>query len=119
MGRAMDDLNHELVSTLREPLRIGVAIHVGPVIGDTVNTASRFEGLNKQYRSQLVISDDAAARAGLDLDTVPRYQVEGAGRTTPVVIRTVPALSDLEPLLTPDPMPTLGKGVAARINPAR
>jgi adenylate cyclase len=110
MGHAMDDLNRQLALTLREPLRIGVAIHVGPAIigemgygrthtltaiGDTVNTASRFETLNKQYESQLIISDEVAARAGLDLGAVPRYQVEVVGRTTPVAIRAVSTLSEL------------------------
>ena len=114
MGRAMDDLNRQLASTLREPLRIGVAIHVGPAIigemgygrthtltaiGDTVNTASRFEALNKQYGSQLIISDEVAARAGLDLGAVPQYQVEVVGRTMPVAIRAVPTLSELGPIL--------------------
>jgi adenylate cyclase len=114
MGRAMDDLNRQLASTLREPLRIGVAIHVGPAIigemgygrthtltaiGDTVNTASRFETLNKQYGSQLIVSDDVVTRAHLDLGAVPRYRVEVVGRSTSVNIRAVTALSDLGPLL--------------------
>jgi adenylate cyclase len=114
MGRAMDELNRQLAATLREPLRIGVAIHVGPAIigemgygqthsltaiGDTVNTASRFEALNKQYGSQLIISDEAATRAGLDVSTFPRHQVEVVGRTTPVAIRAVTALGELGPML--------------------
>jgi adenylate cyclase len=126
MGRAMDELNRTLSYALREPLRIGVAIHVGPVIvgemgygrahtltaiGDTVNTASRFETLNKQYLSQLIISDDVAARAGLDLGTVPRYQVEIVVRMAPVAIRAIPALSDLEPLLLASGVPS------ARVSP--
>jgi adenylate cyclase len=114
MGRAMDELNRQLAATLREPLRIGVAIHVGPAIigemgygrthsltaiGDTVNTASRFEALNKQYGSQLIISDEAATRAGLDVSTFPRHQVEVVGRTTPVAIHAVTTLGELGPML--------------------
>jgi adenylate cyclase len=114
MGRAMDDLNRQLASTLREPLRIGVAIHVGPAIvgemgygrvksvtaiGDTINTASRFEALHKQYGSQLIISDEVAARAGLRLGSVPRHRVEVVGRTTPVAIRAIASLAELGPIL--------------------
>jgi class 3 adenylate cyclase len=84
-GQASDALNaaiemHEEVQKLNEErllknepaIKIGVGIHTGPLImgitgdenrmdaatiSDTVNTASRLEGLTKQYRASILLSD--------------------------------------------------------------
>ncbi|MCX7314083.1 MAG: adenylate/guanylate cyclase domain-containing protein [Alphaproteobacteria bacterium] len=60
----LDQLNTRLRTDLKEPLRIGIGIHVGEAIvgalgpsgsqivtaiGDTVNTTARLEGLTKDY----------------------------------------------------------------------
>src|SRR5207245_1297255 len=73
-------LNRALINDLPEPLRIGIGIHTGPAIvgemgygtavsitavGDSVNTASRVEGLTKTYACELVISEAVALRAGV------------------------------------------------------
>ena len=78
--RRVEELSRELASELQTPLRIGIGIHSGPVVvgemgyggthyltavGDTVNTASRLEGLTKEYRCELVASEQVIARAGL------------------------------------------------------
>ena len=75
MAERLDDLNRALANDLEAPLRIGIGIHVGPVIvgemgygsatsvtaiGDAVNTASRLEAMTKEFGAQLVISDPVA-----------------------------------------------------------
>jgi adenylate cyclase len=81
MSLHLDQLNESLREELRAPLRIGIGIHAGPAIvgemgyagaatltaiGDTVNTASRLEGLAKEYGCELIASDEVVARAGID-----------------------------------------------------
>ena len=95
MAGRLVELNRALEHDLAEPLRIGIGIHVGPAIvgemgygkavsvtavGDSVNTASRLETLTKSFGAQLVLSEALVARAGIDLDEVPRHEIEIRGR---------------------------------------
>jgi adenylate cyclase len=115
MAQALDELNRVLAQDLAEPLRIGIGIHVGPVIvgemgygrartltaiGDAVNTASRLESASKEFHAQLMVSDDVATRAGVHLGQFERHEIEVRGRTTLLPIWVIPSALDLIPALT-------------------
>jgi adenylate cyclase len=104
MAEALGDLNEALSGDLGQPLRIGIGLHAGPTIvgemgysrttqltaiGDTVNTASRLEGLTKQFGVELVVSQELLDRAGVDLTDAPRHDVEIRGRRERLAVRAV------------------------------
>jgi adenylate cyclase len=114
MARALENLNQVLAHDLKEPLRIGIGIQAGPVIvgemgygearyltaiGDIVNTASRLEALTKEYDCQLVVAEDVATRAGVDLSRFPRHEIQVRGRSSLLAIRVIPSALDLELIL--------------------
>ena len=101
MSLRLDDLNDSLREELRTPLRIGIGIHAGPAIvgeigyagaasltaiGDTVNTASRLEGLAKEHGCELVVSDEVIARAGIDRGRFEWRRSELRGKSEPLLV---------------------------------
>ena len=117
MAQGLDELNRVLAQDLAEPLRIGIGIHVVHVIvgemgygrartltalGDAVNTASRLESTSKEFHAQLIVSEDLATRAGVDLSSFERHEIEVRGRTTLMGIYVIPSALDLIPILTRD-----------------
>ncbi len=101
MARRMADVNQKIAARGAPPLRIGVGLHTGDatlghigstkkvdytIIGDTVNLASRMEGLTKHYGCTVLFTE--ATYQGLSHGTicgiVDRVRVQG--RQEPVRI---------------------------------
>jgi adenylate cyclase len=110
MSEQLQILNRDLENELREPLRIGVGLHVGPVIvgrighggaanltaiGDTVNVASRLEPLSKEFKAEAVISHEVAIAAGLDVTGHQTAELPLRGRSQPLQAVVITKGSDL------------------------
>jgi adenylate cyclase len=111
---ALERLNQELGEELAGPLKIGIGLHVGPlvlgrighsasaattVIGPVVNVASRLEALTKEHNVQVVASSALARRAGLELDAFPTTSVTVRGTSEEIAVLLIPRGRDLAPFL--------------------
>lgn len=102
MMRELRILNERWIREGRTPLNIGVGINTGPmtvgnmgsqkrldytVMGDSVNLASRLEGLNKEYGTNIIVSEHTLEAVGEDT-YVTRFLdlVAVKGRSEPVTV---------------------------------
>jgi adenylate cyclase len=110
MARGIDELNTALASDLAAPLRVGFGLHEGEVIvgemgykesksftaiGDPVNTASRLEGMTKDFGVQLIVSKQVFSRAGLDDSPFEGRKVQIRGRSKKLEVVLIPSGSQL------------------------
>jgi len=99
-----------LSEEMQAPLKVGIGIHTGgcvvgqmgygvatylTAVGDTVNVASRLQDLTKEYDCALVVSEEAAKRAGVEPDASRRHEVSVRNRRTPLVVYAVKEESEL------------------------
>ncbi len=98
----LDVLNKELM--LDVPLRIGIGIHSGEavvgnigsklkmeytIIGDTVNTASRVEGLTKEFKANILITEETFSRLKILDNITPEKEITLRGKTQPIKLYRV------------------------------
>ncbi len=130
MAYRLDDLNRDIKADLPEPLRIGIGLHVGPVIlgemgyrratsltaiGDAVNVASRLETLTKEFGTQLVVSARLASRADVDLSAFESQDIDIRGRRRPLRVHLVPDAASLPAGGSERPQPNLPRFSMTRL----
>jgi adenylate cyclase len=101
MQAALEALNRRRVPADRDPLAMGIAINTGTVfagtlgatrkkkyavLGDTVNTTSRMEGLNTDLGTRILLSGPALAVLKERVVVRDRGRVPVKGRSEPVEI---------------------------------
>jgi adenylate cyclase len=104
MVKEIEVLSQSLALELPMPLKIGVGVHSGPAvvgrmgygssihltaIGDTVNVASRLQDLTKEYGCPLVISEQVARAAEVNVSGLPRHEITVRNRREPLTIFVV------------------------------
>lgn len=120
MALRLEAMNESLLAELGEPLRIGIGLHLGPVIlgnlghgrtvgltaiGDAVNTASRLEAACKEFACELVVSEAVLQGAGLQAEGEP-HALTVRGRAQPLAVRAFARAAELPLLQTSSTMPS-------------
>ena len=110
MVARVQELSRTLADDLDTALRLGIGIHTGPTVvgqmgyasttyltavGDTVHVAARLEALTKDYACELVLSEEVAVRAGLDVSDHARHELTVRNREAPLAIFVAPSAGRL------------------------
>jgi adenylate cyclase len=101
MVAALDKLNGKWAAQGRRPISIGIGLNTGPVnvgnmgsdkrlawtvMGDNVNLASRLEGMTKQYRSRVIISEGTYSQVSHQFVAREVDRIRVKGKQQPVLI---------------------------------
>jgi adenylate cyclase len=112
MQRRVDELNQVWQQRDLPPLHMRVGVNTGPVvagnmgtdsifnytiIGDSVNLASRLEGVNKEYGTSTIISEDTYRCVAKDVTARELDCIRVKGKTEPVAIYELASLAGETP----------------------
>ena len=101
MIASLEKLNQKWVEQGGRPIAIGIGLNTGPVnvgnmgsdkrlawtvMGDNVNLASRLEGMTKQYRSRIIISESTYDQVADQFVAREVDRIRVKGKKLPVVI---------------------------------
>ena len=101
MSRSLEKLNAKWKEEGRKPISIGIGLNTGPVsvgnmgsdkrlawtvMGDNVNLASRLEGMTKQYRVRVVISEGTYRQVSKQFVCRDLDRIRVKGKLQPVTI---------------------------------
>jgi adenylate cyclase len=104
MQRRLRTLNQKIESRGYVPLSHGIGIHTGEVlaanigsperlsyalVGDTVNLASRLQGLNKEFGTEIIISGSTRAHQGDHYEWISLPPTMVKGKSQPIEIFTL------------------------------
>jgi len=104
MLQKLKKLNKELEKEGIDPINIGIGLYTGPAVvgnmgsemrlnytamGDTVNVASRLEGLNKEFKTNIIVGESVKNNAKENYAWKSLGSVQVKGRVEPVNIYTI------------------------------